>query len=349
MYCLVKLFHGDASHNNRDTYKALERIFYEQCEVAEDVVSVKTKTGCDVMQNPSEPDASYDGHKGPGYQAQIAETCSEENEVQLITSAIPQTACESDSEALDKVLDDLEKNDLLPDVMLADTSYCGDENVQLAESKNVELVGPVAGNADYDDEKLSVDDFDIDESSEKVRRCPNGCEPLSSEHDTETGKTRTVMKNSDCAGCEFAGQCPVKKIAGRYVLVHTARQRRLDARRKEEATEIFPERYKKRGGIEGTNSCLKRKTGLGRLRVRGRPAVFHAIYLKVAGWNILRATACAKMREIVYKRAAAATWRTIFAIFEAVIAAKIPTIVLRARFLQFLRRFEILPAFKLAV
>jgi len=60
-----------------------------------------------------------------------------------------------------------------------------------------------------------------------------------------------------------------------------------------------------RGGIEGTNSGLKRRTGLGQLRVRGRPGVFNAIYLKIAGWNILRAAACAKMREIIHKKAAA--------------------------------------------
>ena len=68
----------------------------------------------------------------------------------------------------------------------------------------------------------------------------------------------------------------------------------------------FRGRYKTRGGIEGTNSGLKRRVGLGQLRVRGKPAVFHAIYLKIAGWNISRAAACAKMREIVYARANAA-------------------------------------------
>jgi hypothetical protein len=31
-----------------------------------------------------------------------------------------------------------------------------------------------------------------------------------------------------------------------------------------------------------------------------RPAVFHAIYLKIAGWNILRASVCAKMRQIIW-------------------------------------------------
>ena len=34
---------------------------------------------------------------------------------------------------------------------------------------------------------------------------------------------------------------------------------------------------------------LKRVTGLNRLRVRGRPAVFSSILLKVAGWNLLQA------------------------------------------------------------
>jgi len=66
--------------------------------------------------------------------------------------------------------------------------------------------------------------------------------------------------------------------------------------------------YRIRGGIEGTNSGLKRKTGLGQLRVRGRPRVFYSILLKIVGWNILRAAACAKMREIVYARANASVF-----------------------------------------
>ena len=86
---------------------------------------------------------------------------------------------------------------------------------------------------------------------------------------------------------------------------HTAKQRRSASRRREQDTKAFRDRYKIRGGIEGTNSGLKRKTGLAQLRVRGKPAVYHAIYLKIAGWNILRAAACAKMRELVCQRAAA--------------------------------------------
>ena len=77
----------------RSSYKALVTIFSQQCELSEGKVVVKAKTGGDCVQNPSDLDATYDGHKGHGYQVQIAETCSPENEVQLITGALPQTAC----------------------------------------------------------------------------------------------------------------------------------------------------------------------------------------------------------------------------------------------------------------
>ena len=307
MYYLLRRFADNPGHSNCDTYKALERIFYEQCEVQEEKVSLKKKTGWEVMQNPSDPDASYDGHKGPGYQAQIAETCHPENEVQLITSVIPQTAAQADANALEAVLDDLTAKELLPDELLADTHYTGDDNVQLAEEKGVELVGPVPPGSskgqDDEYEQLNIDDFSVDEATEEVICCPAGHKSQSSEHNNQTGKTKTVMPESACGQCEFLEQCPAKKTSGGYQVEPTAKDRRIAGRRREVVTEVFRERYKTRGGIEGTNSGLKRRTGLGQLRVRGRPAVFQAIYLKVVGWNILRASVCAKMRKMVWERA----------------------------------------------
>ena len=303
MYYLLRFFSDKPKHAGRDTYKAVQRIFYEQCEVHENKISIKKKTGGNVMQNPSDADATYDGHKGPGYQVQLSETCNADNDVQLITSAIAQTAVESDANSVEEVLEDLKANELAPDEMVADTGYTGDDNVQLAEEQGVELIGPVPGCSTEDDKHLNIDDFNIDEKTEEVICCPSGHKPQSSGHNSNTGKTKTVMPESTCGKCEFRRQCPVKKTRDGYQLDHTAKDRRIAARRKEQVTEVFRERYKIRGGIEGTNSGLKRKTGLGRLRVRGRPAVFHAIYFKIAGWNIMRASVCAKMRQIVYARA----------------------------------------------
>jgi hypothetical protein len=344
MHFIIRHFGSNAEHNGKNTYKAVERIFYEQCEVHEEKVCIKKKTGGNVMQNPSDADASYDGHKGQGYQAQIAETCNPENEVQLITCAIPQTAAEPDGGSVEKVLENLETNDLLPDELLVDTHYTGDENVQLAQQQGVELVGPVPSGSskskDDEYERLNVDDFNVDEATEEVICCPAGHEPQSSEHNSDTGKTKTVMPEATCSQCEYVEQCPVKKISSGYQIEHTAKDRRIAGRRRETATEVFRERYKTRGGIEGTNSGLKRRVGLGRLRVRGRPAVFHAIYLKIAGWNILRASVCAKMREIVWERANMAVFWFNFTFLRMPIATESVCMDVRRRFLLHCWEFE---------
>ena len=342
MHFIIRCFGSKAEYNGKDTYKAVERIFYEQCHVHEDKVIIKKKTGGNVMQNPSDPDATYDGHKGPGYQVQISETCHPENEVQLITCALPQTAVEPDTPATSEVLDSLEESELLPREMFADTHYCSDENIQAAAERGVELVGPVqcGGLIDKDVDHLDVDDFDIDEETEEVVCCPAGHKPASSIHDKQTGKTKTVMPSSACSQCEFRKECPVEKRRDDYCLYHTAKQRRLAGRRREEATDVFRERYRIRGGIEGTNSGLKRKTGLGRLRVRGQPAVFQAIYLKIAGWNILRASVCAKMREIVWERANMAAFWLNFVLLRAPMMAGSVRISRGKQILVYVKWFE---------
>ena len=105
---------------------------------------------------------------------QIAETCNPENEVQLITTAIPQTAVESDANAVKDVVEDLEANSLVPEQMLADTHYTGDENVQHAQEHGIELVGPTPSGSTEprNPDQLNIDDFDIDEATEEVICCP---------------------------------------------------------------------------------------------------------------------------------------------------------------------------------
>ena len=301
---LIEAFADDDAVNGRTTYQNLVRVFGEQCEVVDGSVAVKAHPGGAVMQNPSDAGATYNGHKGPGYQAQLAETCSSENETQLITAALPQTAAEGDQDALPAVLGQLEENELLPETLYADTHYGGDENEQACAERGVDLQAPVPGTAPGDPAALNIDDFVIDEETETAERCPAGHEPERSEHDAAAGKTRTVMPAAACRTCPHQTECPVRCVRGRYVVDHTAKERRLAARRREQATDAFREHYRIRAGIEGTNSGLKRRTGLGRLRCRGAPRVFHAILLKVCGWNILRAAATKKMRRVIAEKLA---------------------------------------------
>lgn len=303
---LIDRFADHAELRDRPSYKALVTLFAQQCTIVDGRVTVQAKPGGNCLQNPSDPDATYDGKKGQGYQVQLSETCGEANDVQLIVSALPQTAVESDAHALLPVLADLQRRDKLPEEMLADTSYGSDENVQAAAELNVEVVSPVSGpkptdaNAEASGgevvERLSIDDFAIDERTGKVEACPTGRIPLNVVYDADKGTTTIHMSPEDCGACPFRAQCPIKPTCK---LSYEDKDRRLAGRRCEEATTVFGQRYAKRSGVESTNSGLKRRLGLGRLRVRGRKAVFHALYLKVAGWNLLRAAASGKLRSRV--------------------------------------------------
>jgi hypothetical protein len=295
---LVSRFADDERVSGRDSYKAMARVLAEQCDVVEETVELKKKTGGDVMQNPSDPDATYDGHKGPGHQAQIAETCSEENDVQLITGVETEPAHASDQDAVEPMLDQLEAHDRKPEVMYADGQYGSDANVVEAAKRGVDLQSPVAGAPRQNPDDLTIDDFVVNEETQTVECCPNGHEPVCSVHDPDKQRTRTVMDAAHCSACPCRNQCPVQQVRGEYVIEHTPAEHRLSSRRAEQATDAFREHYAIRGGGESVNSGLKRKTGMGRLRVRGSPRVRMAVLLRCAGWNLFRALAAMKQRGI---------------------------------------------------
>src|SRR3954447_13733180 len=301
LYFIITRFADRPDHTSRSTYEALITIFGQQCELSGEKVVVKAETGGDCVQDPSDLDATYSGHKGPGYQVQLAETCAPSNDVQLITAALPQTASEPDADAVVPMIDQLDRAGRKPEEMVADTLYTGDENVQAAAARGVDLVGPVPGRApEVDTEALSVDDFAWDERTGLIDACPAGHKPTSCSYDAEAARTRLEMPASACPECPFRKQCPIKrKNDGKFTLDVSDKERRLAGRRVEEATKVFKERYAPRSGIESTNSGLKNRLGLGQLRVRGRGSVFRVLHHKVAGWNVLRASASTKLRAWV--------------------------------------------------
>ena len=302
---LVNRFADDQAVRGRTSYQAMARVLHEQCRLSEDktTVEVKAKAGVETMVNPSDPDATYDGRKGQGYQVQIAQTCSPSNDAQLITAVQPEPAHCHDQDAVDPMLDQLESHGRQPETLYADTNYGSDRNVVAAEVRGVDLQSPVGGKPPANDGDLTLNDFAIEPSNETVTQCPRGCVPLFSLHDTQTGQTTTRMRASDCSSCALGPRCPVKTSHRDFVLRHTPAERRLARRRAQQATEAFRKAYAIRAGIESLNSGLKRTTGMGRLRTRGRRRVRMAVTLRCAGWNLLRALAGLKKRA---QRAAAA-------------------------------------------
>ena len=105
----------------------------------------------------------------------------------------------------------------------------------------------------------------------------------------DNGRIESVFSSKHCARCSKRGQCPTKlHINGNRVLTTKLESIILEQRRRYCNTEQFQQRYNIRAGIEATNSELKRRHGLGKLRVRGLTRVRLALHLKAAACNIKR-------------------------------------------------------------
>jgi len=145
LLCLVNRFADDQAVTARSSYQAMVRVLNEQCQVSEDKTAVELKAtpGVETMVNPSDPDATYDGRKGQGYQAQLAETCSPSNDAQLITAVQVEPAHCSDQDAVEPMLDQLEAHGRTPETLVADTGYGSDHNVVAAEARGAGAAWPV--------------------------------------------------------------------------------------------------------------------------------------------------------------------------------------------------------------
>ena len=156
----------------------------------------------------------------------------------------------------------------------------------------------VSGRSSYQAMKRVLrEQCDVEEETVVVKRKTGG-DVMQNPSDPDKGRTRTVMEASHCSACPHQDECPVRKVRDGYVLEHTPAEHRTASRRAEQATDAFRENDAIRGGGESVNAGLKRKTGMGRLRIRGSPRVRMAVLLRCAGWNLFRALTALKQRGI---------------------------------------------------
>jgi hypothetical protein len=297
LYGLIQQFKDCDDVQTMHSFKLLQRVLDEQCIVSttgdDSGVTVKEpkQIPSDSLQNPSDPDASYSGHKGQGYQVQVMETYTDTNDpedkaqtLNLITHVEVERAHESDANALIPAIESAKKRELAPKELLADSLYGSDENIETAKGKGVDVISPPMGSEKED--TLGLSDFHIEKSG-KVVKCPQGHAPISNTRN----KTRhcAAFDLAHCNDCPNRSICPVKSGKKAFYLRFTDKQLRITLRRSAVDTDEFKDRYRWRAGVEATMSEFDRRTGVKRLRVRGFKAVRFSATLKALGLNILRA------------------------------------------------------------
>jgi len=294
LFHLVEQFKDHPDIKGMHSYKLLERVLKEQCTVKDAGTAVGVKRPheipSDSLQNPSDPDATYSGHKGQGYQVQVMETyCKDEaikeESLNLITHVEVEPAHESDANALLPAIESSKERGLAPEELLADTLYGGDENCQEAKELGVEVISPAKG---AKEEGITLSDFKVNEKGDVVS-CPQGHVPV--RRKTKRTRHTVAFDSQKCCTCPFQETCPVKQGTKNHYLRYTNKAMRLAQRRAYEKTDEFKDRYRWRSGIEATMSEYDRKTGVKHLRVRGLKAVRFCATLKAVAVNIFRATA----------------------------------------------------------
>lgn len=328
VYRLVDRFRGSKAVCKLEAYSLLARLLVDQCEITKtpksggdgdaDIsepgvpVEVKEpkKVSPDSLQSPHDPDATYSGHKGKGYEVQIAETHGNGDLPEIITHVEVTRSCDSDDQATVPTVEALKERDIQPGEMVADTTYGSTANVIASSKLGTELLSPTAGSEREPGAgaELRKEDFLVNPSGETKTICPAQKVAQREERDEAKGIIRAFFDGAVCGACPQRDRCPTRLLKNGTRVLHTTLHRAvLEERRIYEQFDEFKERYAPRAGIEGTNSELKRRHGLGRLRVRRQPRVRLAVYLKALACNVKRMVAhivetlvaAEKMAEVV--------------------------------------------------
>ena len=304
LFDLVQSFKDTPKIVAMHSYTLMTRVLEEQCTVTEAsattpaVVSPKPprEIPSDSLQNPSDPDAAYDGHKGQGYQVQVMETyCDAADKdvgaqtLNLITHVEVEPACASDANALIPALQSTKDRHCAPTEVLADSLYGSDDNVRNAHEMGTEVIAPAMGAPK--ERAVMLSDFTFAPSG-KVLACPRGYAPMMTKH--KKNRHTAGFDVGHCSTCALVEECPVKAGKKYYYLHYDDKAQRIARRRAEEQTPDFKDRYRYRAGAEATMSEYDRRTGVKQLRVRGLANVRFCAKLKAIGVNIFRATAVRK-------------------------------------------------------
>jgi len=168
---LVARFEDDPAVNSTAEWKLLWRLYQEQCDPTLDpeepgkddddhgeggvcvALRESKQVSGDSLQTPHDPTVEYSGHKGKGFEAQIAETIVATNPVQLITEVEVTRSSKTDLEALVPMVQRLKEAGHKPEELAADTGFSGAKNAAELAKEGVNLLAPCPAVAKPDPQK----------------------------------------------------------------------------------------------------------------------------------------------------------------------------------------------------
>jgi len=274
---LYSLYRKDKKISNTEEFKLLARMLKEQTRKGR--IKYSKEIAPNSLQNPTDPDATY-RKKGKkkyiGYTANIIEKFDDNN--RMIEGYDLQKNTYSDQKFAQDTIKKLEDT-----FLLTDGAYFSEDIDKKARARGITMIPTnlVGGT-----KNSNCDKFEIEEKEHLVKKCPSGHKPITSKF--KEGSYRAHFDKKHCINCPLRKDCPVieqKKSYFLKVTEKTLHRSRLITRM---GTSEYQELAKKRAGIEGIPSVLRRRYKIDHLPVRGE--VRSKVYLgfKISAINCKR-------------------------------------------------------------
>lgn len=260
----------------------------EQNEVTKRLIAKDNKgISSNSLQSAHDEDATFRNKAGKsqsGYVANLSETCSKENPFHLITDYKVATNITSDVELIKERLPEIKSNTDCKELYV-DGGYYSEETAGVKEEENGTKINFTDMTGKEPKDKIAVCEFDIDDNTKIIKSCPKGIQP---KHAVDKGNQIIAhFPLESCESCDLLEQCPAKKQKKSYV-VRISNKALTASKQRKMIAENHKINCSMRAGIEGTNSALKRRHGMNRLRVRGLTKSQVVVGFKVTAQNFRR-------------------------------------------------------------
>lgn len=294
LFQLHEAYAQDEEISSLKSYSHTGRVLKEQFNIVveKDKVNIEVKPGKEIspssLQNPADEEATF-RRKGDeekqGYEFSVAETCSPENPVQLLTDvAVYQNTTPDEAIAVDRVPEIKERTGVME--MITDANFSGELSEEVCKEEKVELVPTEIKGRKLSEEELSLKDFQF--ADDVIISCEAGQSPEKQVYKPDKERHIVHFSQDHCGNCDMVRICPVMERKQFYSLLFNDRQALLAQRRQKLGKEEYREKCHLRAAIEGTVSQFKQRMHNGKLMVRGYKKVRNAIILMAIGINFGR-------------------------------------------------------------
>ena len=270
-----------------EAFVGLSRMIGDQSKMTEDgrVIKEGKEISPESMQTPHEQDATYRKKAGKGnvgFVANFVETCDGDNN--LITDYDMQKNTYTDIQFCKDTLGAMADGGGETKTMIADGAYGSTEILDMAETKNIEvattsLSGGLQGTFEAQ--------FKFD-SDGNITECPAGHSPIDARRGNDLSQAH--FDTGTCMNCTYCDRCPgvFQKKAALIVIKDTALKKAEFAQRQDTAE--YWTLAKKRNGVEGVPSVLRRRYGIDHMRDKGLVRKRQRLGIKLMAVNAVRLT-----------------------------------------------------------